>query len=147
MIRSYVAHDWSEICRVYDASKPIELSAGGVAESFRPLVEDPDRMKDFAASTVLVWEEKEAIRGFIGFRDGFIGWLFVDPSAFRRGIARNLLSRAMGMLVGEVSLWTMEGNQPAIRLYESLGFRIAERRDSANRGFPCVALKMKKKTA
>ena len=46
-IRPYVASDWPAICRIYDAAKPVELEAGGVAASFCPLDDDPDRKQDF----------------------------------------------------------------------------------------------------
>lgn len=53
--------------------------------------------------------------------------LYVDPRHHRRGIGRELLTMAMRLLrqagYAEVVLWTIPGNEPAIVLYESFGWR------------------------
>ncbi|MBK8856745.1 MAG: GNAT family N-acetyltransferase [Opitutaceae bacterium] len=90
MIREYEETDWKEVCRVFDMSKPYELASGGIEASFVPLAKDKARMAQFSKSTVFVWEENQAL-GFAGFEGAYIGWLFVDPSAFRKGIGRDLL--------------------------------------------------------
>lgn len=147
MIRPYVASDWPEVCRVYDAAKPLELWSGGVAASFIPLRDDQPRIDEFATSTVRVWDEGRSLLGFVGYLEDFIGWLFVHPDAFRKGIGRALLSAALREIDGDPYLWTMRENQPAIRLYASVGFQIAEHRQTQNRGMPCNAVKMKRTQA
>lgn len=140
--RPYVASDWPVVCRIFDAAKPVELAAGGVAESFCPLLADAERKKDFDSSVVWLAEQAGSVVGFIGYREHAIGWLFVDPACFRRGIGRRLLSCALEAIRGEAWLWTFEGNDAAISLYRSVGFEIEERLDTQNRGFPCRAVKM-----
>lgn len=147
MIRPYIASDWPDVCRVYDASKPIELRCGGVEASFVPLRDDHLRIDEFATSSIRVWEEDQDLFGFVGYRKDFIGWLFVHPDAFRRGIGRALLSSAVAQIEGDPYLWTMRENESAIRLYASVGFQIVEHRKTQNRGMPCHAVKMKKTKA
>ncbi len=142
MIREYKIADWPEVCRVFDRSKPYELAAGGVAESFVPLAEDTARMDQFSKSTVLVWEEGKEIRGFAGFTGSYIGWLFVEPDAFRKGIGRALLRQVVGRIDGEPWLWSMNDNRAAIGLYRSEGFEITEERATQNGGMPCIAVKL-----
>jgi ribosomal protein S18 acetylase RimI-like enzyme len=54
----------------------------------------------------------------------------VDAAERRRGIARRLLERELAHSPGEWFLEVRESNTPAIRLYESLGFKPAGRRDN-----------------
>lgn len=142
MIRDYQASDWPEICRVFDLSKPYELASGGVADSFVPLAEDASRQADFAKSWIYVWEEDGAILGFVGHKGAYIGWMFVAPAAFRRGIGRALLRHALDRIDGDPFLWSMKGNHVAISLYESEGFAIIEERQTENNGSTCTAVKM-----
>lgn len=142
MIRHYEQADWSEVCRVFDLSKPQELASGGLAASFVPLAQDRTRIAQFSKSTIRVWEEKETLRGFAGFEGAYIGWLFVEPSAFQKGIGRALLRDLVGRIEGEPWLWALKTNRAAIGLYESEGFEIAEERPSQNGGLPCVAVKL-----
>ena len=147
MISPFLASDWPAICRVYDLSKPIELATAGVADTFLELEHDIDRKRDFAESTVLVAEDDGDVRGFVGFRGAFIGWLFVTPDASRMGYGGALLLRAIESIEGEATLWTMEANEAAISLYRKFGFEVVERRDTHNRGLPCRAVKMRRKAA
>lgn len=142
MIREYRESDWSEVCRVFDLSKPYELATGGVAESFVPLAKDGDRIASFAKSRIFVWEEKGKLLGFAGHKGSYIGWLFVDPAAFRRGIARALLRHMLQRVSDEPWLWSMKGNQAAISLYQSESFKIVEEQETQNGGLPCIAVKL-----
>lgn len=144
MIRPYKHDDWGDVCRVYDAAKPVELFTGGAVESFCFLDADASRKADLASSTVFVWEGNGMLRGFGGYRAAYIGWLFVDPPFFRHGIGRALLTHLLARIDGEPHLWTMECNSAAIALYASAGFRITERKRTQNRGFPCDAVRMTK---
>jgi GNAT superfamily N-acetyltransferase len=53
---------------------------------------------------------------------GWIGGLAVVPEARRRGIGRALLEAVLEVAPATVSLEVLVQNEPAIRLYESLGF-------------------------
>lgn len=53
--------------------------------------------------------------------------MWVDPSARGRGVGRSLLEAAVAWARetgrDDVELWVAETNEPAIRLYRSMGFR------------------------
>ena len=146
MIREYRATDWTEVCRVFDLSKPHELASGGIEASFVPLAKDEARMAQFSKGTVFVWEENQALRGFAGFDGAYIGWLFVDPSAFRKRIGRDLLQHLIAQIEGDPWLWALKTNHAAIGLYESEGFEIVDERLSQNGGMPCFAVKLTRRT-
>jgi len=147
-LRQYRESDWNEVCRVFDASKPYELARGGVSEPFVLLADDLQRISDFQRSTVYVWEENNKLRGFAAYDGSYISWLYVDPSAFRKDIARSLLRHVLAQVEGDPWLWAMKNNHPAVSLYRSEGFEIIEERDIPIGGLPCMAVKLarRKKT-
>jgi ribosomal protein S18 acetylase RimI-like enzyme len=53
---------------------------------------------------------------------GWIGGIAVVPSARRRGIGRTLMESVLALAPPTVTLEVLEQNEPAIRLYEELGF-------------------------
>ena len=144
MIREYRQSDWSEVCRVFDRAKPHELATGGISASMVPLAEDVQRTTEFAASTVFVWEEDGKIRGFAGHQGNYLGWLFVDPAAFRRGIARALLRHVVPRMGAAPWLWAMKGNRAAIALYASEGFEVVEERSTHHGGRLCTVVKLRR---
>jgi ribosomal protein S18 acetylase RimI-like enzyme len=62
-----------------------------------------------------------ALLGIRGER-GWIGGLGVVPAARRRGVGRALMEAVLAEAPPEVTLEVIEENEPAIRLYEDLGF-------------------------
>jgi ribosomal protein S18 acetylase RimI-like enzyme len=65
--------------------------------------------------------EGVALLGVRGER-GWIGGLGVIPAARRRGVGRALMEAVLAEAPPEVTLEVIEQNEPAIRLYEDLGF-------------------------
>jgi ribosomal protein S18 acetylase RimI-like enzyme len=65
--------------------------------------------------------EGVALLGIRGER-GWIGGLGVVPAARRRGVGRALMEAVLAEAPPEVTLEVIEQNEPAIRLYEDLGF-------------------------
>ena len=65
--------------------------------------------------------EGVALLGIRGER-GWIGGLGVVPAARRRGVGRALMDAVLDQAPPEVTLEVIEQNEPAIRLYEDLGF-------------------------
>ncbi len=53
---------------------------------------------------------------------GWIGGLGVVPAVRRKGIGRALMEAVLAVAPGHVTLEVLEQNEPAIRLYEELGF-------------------------
>jgi ribosomal protein S18 acetylase RimI-like enzyme len=60
-----------------------------------------------------------AVRG----ERGWIGGMGVAPAARRRGVGKALLEAVLAEAPAEVTLEVIEQNEPAIQLYEQLGFR------------------------
>lgn len=80
---------------------------------------------------VWVAEVDQLIAGFIAFGDGWVNQLYVAPPFQRQGIGSDLLTIAMRSSP-RLQLWVFESNLPAIRFYESRGFRVVERTSGAS---------------
>ncbi len=82
-----------------------------------------------------VAEVEGSVRGFLASRQTAPGereilFIAVDPAYRRRGIAKRLLQDELAGSRGEWFLEVRESNLAAIRLYQSLGFRVAGRREN-----------------
>jgi len=92
----------------------------------------PEEYLNFDCS---VAEQEGSVRGFLASRQTAPGereilFIAVAPAYRRCGIAKELLKRELAVSSGEWFLEVRESNLAAIRLYESLGFRIAGRREN-----------------
>jgi len=123
-IRAYLASDWESVCLVYDLAKPDELRGSVEPSAIPPLDADAEMRALFHDSEIHVAEQAGLILGFVGTRGNFITWLFVHPAHRKQGIAASLLHYILGRLHGVVTLNVAKLNQPALRLYERLGFTI-----------------------
>jgi len=60
-------------------------------------------------------------------RAGEIWGIYISPDYWRKGLGKRLVEEAESMLQSrgyqEAVLWVLEGNQPARRFYEAMGFR------------------------
>ena len=85
------------------------------------------------AGSVMVYFDPDFSRnpGKVGFTER----VFVMPQWRKRGVAGHLLARGLGFLrakgLGVAVMQVFADNQPAIRLYESLGYRVARTEISA----------------
>lgn len=139
--RPYTPEDWDAICRVHDRARPDELVGSCDARAFVPLSDDPES-KDIPEYQMLVACHGPAVVGFTGVRDHYIGWLYVDPAFYGRGIGRSLLKQAMALAGPEAWTVSLKGNAPALALYQSEGFRAVEEFDGDNAGYACTALRL-----
>jgi ribosomal protein S18 acetylase RimI-like enzyme len=121
-IRPYIASDWESVCLVYGLAKPDELRGSVESSAILPLNEDAEMKALFQASKVQVAEQAGRVLGFVGTRGNFITWLFVHPAHRRQGVAVSLLHHVLERLHGVITLNVAKLNQPALRLYERLGF-------------------------
>lgn len=59
-------------------------------------------------------------------KEHYLEYMWVSPEFRRSGVASSLLRTVFGRLcssgIATVSLWILDGNQPARRLYEQFGF-------------------------
>lgn len=92
------------------------------APTFRFMVDAWDI--DLAKSRVALDGDEPVGIANLGVRDdrGWIGGIGVVPQARRRGVGRFLMEALLAEAPPTVQLEVLEQNEPAIRLYESLGF-------------------------
>jgi GNAT superfamily N-acetyltransferase len=88
------------------------------------------RERVFAACELWGWFDKQDLVGIIAFRDGWIGQLYILPSAQGRGIGTALLDIAKSRFP-RVSLWTFQRNSNARRIYERHGFALVRETDGS----------------
>lgn len=101
-------------------------------------------------AAVLVAEEGDDLLGHTLLREdppgqGLISTTWIWPQARRRGVARALLKAGEAWMreqgLSGSCTWTSGTNQPLIALYESEGYRAAERHPHAQTGTWMVALR------
>jgi ribosomal protein S18 acetylase RimI-like enzyme len=78
---------------------------------------------------VWVAEEDGRVVGFVGFGDGRVRHLWVEPDHQNRGIGTSLLRVAMERCPQGLDLFVYQRNEGARRLYERHGFRLVELTD------------------
>ncbi len=100
-IRTYEETDWSAIEAVHDRARKIELHLAGLEEAFLPLA---------------IAAKREGLLDYPG--------LYVDPAYRRRGGGRKLSEYALEKHPQIDTIETLKGNEPARKLYESLGFQV-----------------------
>ncbi len=86
-------------------------------------------IKGKVADSVLVWEEKERILGYITLqKKGQIPLVAVSSEARGKGVGKGLTNAALvkfkKWMLSTATIETQMSNIPALRLYESCGFKI-----------------------
>lgn len=66
------------------------------------------------------------IVGFSAYTDDELAWLYVSPKAMRKGIGKRLAQKAIYTGPNIQYIEVLYGNEPARKLYESLGFHVQE---------------------
>lgn len=113
---------WAGIEKAHDAARMQELSYAGLEAAFLPLPVAAQREGLFDYN-VFVAKIDETVAGFVAFTEDELAWLYVHPDYQRRGIGRELAEFALSkMAPGEKSVEAIFGNEPARKLYRSLGF-------------------------
>ena len=142
VIRPYRKSDWQSLCEIHDPARRDELGYSVGTEAFETLEQAyvEDGLFDNALDVAEI--DSKAV-GFIAYSPSEITWLYVSPDHYRKGIGRALLQHALQNASNNVTLEVLEGNFPALTLYESLGFRFKERVEgklSSNEDFPAIGL-------
>ena len=141
--RAYQNADWPAICRIHDRARPDELKGSCDPRAFIPIEQDPE-VEDLKRSQKFVACDANKVVGFSAVDEKYVSFLYVDPDYYSQGIGRKLLQMAVDA-IGEKA-WTivLDGNQRAIGLYESEGFKEIERFKGDNAGYPCTCLRMER---
>lgn len=140
-IRPFEEADWKAVAAIHDAARPDELRGSCDPRAFVPLEEDPE-VEELKACDILVAEKDGEVIGFSGVNGAYLGWLYVHPRYYGQGVGRGLLRAALNQLSGTGWTIVLEGNQPALNIYQSEGFRIVDRFASDNAGYPCTCLRL-----
>lgn len=140
-IRRFEPEDWDAVCAIHDQARPDELRGSCDPDAFVPIEQD-EEVEELRRCSKLVAVEGDDVVGFVGVDKDYIGWLYVAPTHYRRGIGRRLLRSGLALTTGPASTIVLAGNLPAIELYRSEGFRLVRRFESDNAGYPCTCLRM-----
>ena len=124
-IRDYREADWGRLQAIHDGARMDELRLAGLEAAFLPLSVAAEREGLFEYA-LRVAELDGTAAGFAAFTADELAWLYVDPALSRRGVCRALAEDALGRMGRPVSIEVLEGNEPALGLYLSCGFRQVE---------------------
>jgi ribosomal protein S18 acetylase RimI-like enzyme len=137
-LRPYSPTDWEHLCVVHDAARVHELEASGLAAAFLTLEAAAENEGLFDGEFVVA-EVAEEVCGFVAYAEGELTWLYVKPSRYKQGIGRQLLRHAIMASGGNMSTEVLVGNEAALALYLSEGFKVERRVDgklTGNESFP-----------
>ncbi|TXH71825.1 MAG: GNAT family N-acetyltransferase [Thiothrix sp.] len=128
MIRLYQKKDLATLSEIYRKARPYELGFELNSFKFYSLLEEPENLKRFLQSTIYVLEEKGVLKGFGGYVNDYIAWLYVDPPFHRQKVGIRLLQHMLEKLKTQKQLRIsiVKSNQAALACYEKLGFRERE---------------------
>jgi ribosomal protein S18 acetylase RimI-like enzyme len=121
MIRRGRAGDVDAIAELY------ERSFGTL--SFLPMLHTLEEHRPWFGRVVdqrevWVWDQDDAILGFIALGDATVDYLYVDPPVTGRHIGSALLDQAKARRPEGFSLWTFQQNGRARRFYERHGLSL-----------------------
>lgn len=138
-LRAYSPDDWKRLCVIHDAARLHELQASGLADAFLTLEQTAENEGLFDGE-VIVAEHEGEVCGFAAYAVGELTWLYVDPGRYRQGIGRRLLRHAIEASGGTMSTEVLVGNEPALALYLSEGFKVVRRVDGKLTGNEAFAV-------
>ncbi|MBL8300866.1 MAG: GNAT family N-acetyltransferase [Rhodanobacteraceae bacterium] len=127
-LRSYAKADWDRLCAIHDAARMHELQASGIPQAFLTLEQTAENEGLFDGE-VVVAEVEGCVCGFVAYAENELTWLYVDPSSYRQGVGRRLLKHAIDASGGTMTTEVLVGNESALALYLSEGFRVVKRVD------------------
>lgn len=124
-IRPYEEKDFEHLAAIHDPARKNELALASLSNAFLPFKVAAEREGLFDY-TVYVAEHNQMIVGFVAFSKEEVAWLYVDVNFSRKGVGKCLMDFALRQLGDDVSIEVLAGNEPALGLYRSFGFKIKE---------------------
>ncbi|MEO1340382.1 MAG: GNAT family N-acetyltransferase [Cyanobacteria bacterium J06635_13] len=126
-LRKYQPKDWDAIATIHDRARLDELKASVGVEAFLSLAATAEDEELFAGE-VWVAQDNNLVVGFVAIDSEmtWITWLYVLPDCYRQGIGRKLLRHAISNCKSTVYVSVLSGNDAALNLYQSEGFKIVE---------------------
>ena len=140
-IRTFNEADWPDIYQIHDLARPDELRDSCDPRAFVPIEQDQE-LEHLRLCRKEVAIKDGVIVGFIGLHEGYLGWLYVHPDHYGRGIGRKLLQSGLQLNDGKAWTIALAGNTRAIDLYQSEGFSEVNRYESDNAGYPCTCVRL-----
>ncbi|MBC3882662.1 GNAT family N-acetyltransferase [Undibacterium sp. LX40W] len=120
-LRPYASTDWIRVCAIHDAARKDELKAANLLDAFLTLEETAEN-EGFHEYDIVVAEHLGQVLGFVAFTKDELAWLYVDPSAYGKGIGSALIKAALQQSAGPMSAEVLDGNVNAIATYKKAGF-------------------------
>ncbi|MEM1256204.1 MAG: GNAT family N-acetyltransferase [Cyanobacteria bacterium P01_H01_bin.21] len=139
-LRNYTPEDWDAIATIHDRARLDELRVSVGVDAFLSLAATADNEGLFDGEVWVACND-DAIVGFVAFADDEVTWLYVSPDHYRKGIGRLLLQQAISRCGKTVGTSVLSGNDAALNLYLSEGFKIIETKTgklSGNESFPAT---------
>ena len=122
-IRPYEKKDFAAVAAIHDAARLQELYRAGMPEAYIPFEQAAPKEELFETYSVYVAEVDGHVRGFVAFKEGELGWLYVNPLFARQGIGTALARYALVCYEDtKMEVEVLVGNEPALALYKSVGF-------------------------
>jgi ribosomal protein S18 acetylase RimI-like enzyme len=123
IIREYRDSDFPHLGKVHDEARRNELRLANLSDAFLPFYIAAER-ENFFDYDVFVAEMDNAVVGFAAITEDEIAWFYVDVDVQRRGVGRALMTYVLDKVSPDADIEVLVGNEPALKLYESFGFRI-----------------------
>lgn len=123
-IRPYISSDYNYICDIHDAARKTELALASLDAAFLPFSLAAERENFFDYPHIDVADVNNVAVAFCAYTDDELAWLYVSPNMMRKGIGRKLAAMALETEPGIKHIEVLYGNEPAKRLYESMGFYV-----------------------
>jgi ribosomal protein S18 acetylase RimI-like enzyme len=127
-LRPYSPGDWQRLCAIHDAARVHELQASGLLDAFLSL-EQTAQNEGLFDGELVVAEIEGQVCGFAAYAEGELTWLYVEPGRYRQGVGRQLLRHAIKASAGNIATEVLVGNEAALALYLSEGFKLDRRVD------------------
>lgn len=124
IIRPYASLDYNYICDIHDAARKMELALASLDAAFLPFSLAAEREDFFDYPYIDVAAVNNVVVAFSAYTDDELAWLYVLPDMMRKGIGRKLVARALNVEPGIKHIEVLYGNEPARKLYESMGFSV-----------------------
>ena len=123
-LRPYISSDYNYVCDIHDAARKTELSLSSLGAAFLPFSIAAERENFFDYPHIDVATVNGIVVAFSAYNNDELAWLYVSPNMMRKGIGRQLVSRALEIEPNINHIEVLYGNEPARKLYESCGFYV-----------------------
>lgn len=121
-IREYIPSDWESLVGIHDSARKMELKLAGLEDAFIPLKDAAVREGLFEYTLRVALLDGEVL-GFAAYTEDELAWLYTHPAHMRKGVGKALVRYVLAHTSKRpLHIEVLQGNAPAISLYESLGF-------------------------